>query len=71
MRISLGSIDVDDNMRRLIAEHYGDDGLASRGTCRTAIVSNGTGWLDTLDMAAQARERQDAVREPEDRQSWA
>lgn len=61
MKIALGTIEIDDDTRRLIAEHYGDEGLASRDRCRRFIVSNGTGALDDLRYSAQvADEDRDA-----------
>lgn len=48
MRIALGTVEIDDDARRLIADHYGYPGLAPRVLCRSFIVRNGTEELDTL-----------------------
>jgi len=62
MRIDLGTVEIDDDARRLIADHYGYPGLAPRVLCRSFIVRNGTEELDTL--AAHADERR--LREEEE-----
>lgn len=50
MKVALGTIEIDDDTRRLIACYYGDHGTkASRAVCRRWIVSNGHGAVEMLD----------------------
>lgn len=46
MRVSLGTVEIDNLQRAAIAHHYGDVGLASRERCRSFVVRNGLGAVD-------------------------
>jgi hypothetical protein len=56
MKVALGTVEVDDDTRRLIGAVYGYSGPAPRDVCRRAIVANGTGWLDQLAQDASDSE---------------
>ncbi len=42
MRIVLGSVDIDDESRRLFNKHFGKPGLATRKALRSYLVDFGT-----------------------------
>jgi hypothetical protein len=43
MKVSLGTIEVDDYMREALAHHYGQTGMATRDQIRRFVLDNG--WL--------------------------
>lgn len=47
MKVALGTIEVDDDERRLLAAWYGERGLASRRTVRRwALTTIASAWQD-------------------------
>lgn len=48
MKIALGTIEVDDYVRRAVGHHYGEDRPASRQRCRDFVRSNGELALDSI-----------------------